>query len=189
MLKYSGPYYRNKQPETQVQFQHLWKVMDDIQGSSNASSQSVLGLLLGYVQSVTGPIVDNTDPQNPVLNVAVDGVTITGDGSVGNPLVSTAGSGFGYTRTLVNTNPYAIVPTTGYNVYYVDATAGSIVVDFPTAVANGAWYVIKKIDASANTVTLNPNGSETIDGLSTQVIRFQNTSVDVYSDNTNLLIA
>lgn len=189
MLKYSKPYYRSKQPETQVQFQHLWKVMDDIQGSSDASSQSVLALLLGYVQSVTGPIVDNTDPQNPVLNVAVDGVTITGDGSVGNPLVSAAGSGFSYTRTLVNTTPYAIVPTTGYNVYYVDATAGSIVIDFPTAVANGAWYIIKKIDATANTVTLNPSGAETIDGLSTQVIRFQNTSVDVYSDNTNLLIA
>ncbi len=95
MLKYSKPYYRTKQPETQVQFQHLWKVMDDIQGSSDASSQSVLGLLLGYVQSVTGPIVDNTDPQNPVLNVSVDGVTITGDGSVGNPLVATSGGGGG----------------------------------------------------------------------------------------------
>lgn len=192
MLQYSGPYYRNKQPETQVQFQHLWKVMDDIQALTIDDANlynSVIASLTGYVQSVTGPIVDNTDPQNPVLNVAVDGVTITGDGSVGNPLVSAAGSGFSYTRTLVNTTPYAIVPTTGYNVYYVDATAGPIIVDFPTAVANGAWYIIKKIDATANTVTLNPNGAETIDGLSTQVIRFQNTSVDVYSDNTNLLIA
>lgn len=191
MLNFSRPYYR-KQPETQVQFQNLWKVMDDIQalGVSGANDyNSILSLLNGYVQSVTGPIVDNTDPQNPVLNVAVDGVTITGDGSVGNPLVSAAGSGFSYTRTLVNTTPYAIVPTTGYNVYYVDATLGSIVIDFPTAVANGAWYIIKKIDATANTVTLNPSGAETIDGLSTQVIRFQNTSVDVYSDNTNLLIA
>jgi hypothetical protein len=92
MLNFSRPYYR-RQPETQVLFQHLWKVMDDIQGSSAASNQSVLGLLLGYVQSVTGPIVDNTDPQNPVLNVSVDGITITGDGSVGNPLVATTGGG------------------------------------------------------------------------------------------------
>jgi hypothetical protein len=103
--------------------------------------------------------------------------------------VAAGASGFTYSRTLVNTTPYAITPTSGYNVYYVDATAGAIVIDFPTAVANGAWYIIKKIDSSSNTVTLNPNGAETIDGLSTQVIRFQNTSVDVYSDNSNLLIA
>lgn len=192
MLKYSKPYYRTKQPETQVQFQHLWKVMDDIQSlgiDDTNNYSSIIALLSGYVQTVTGPIVDNTDPQNPVLNVSVDGVTITGDGSVGNPLVAAGGGGFSYTTTLVNTTPYAIVPTTGYNVYYVDATAGAIVVDFPTAVGNAAWYIVKKIDSSSNTVTLNPNGAETIDGLSTQVIRFQNTSVDVYSDNSNLLIA
>jgi hypothetical protein len=96
MLKYSGPYYRNKQPETQVQFQHLWKVMDDIQalGLQSANNyNSIISLLSGYVQSVSGPIVDNFDPQNPVLNVAVDGVTITGDGSVGNPLVAATGGG------------------------------------------------------------------------------------------------
>jgi hypothetical protein len=90
---------------------------------------------------------------------------------------------------LVNTTPYSITSTFGYNVYYVDATAGAIVIDFPTAVGNAAWYIIKKIDSSLNTVTLNPNGAETIDGLSTQVIKFKNTSVDVYSDNSNLFIA
>jgi hypothetical protein len=191
MLRFSGSYYR-KQPQTTVEFQHLWKVMDDIQalGITDANQyNSIIASLTGYVQSVTGPIVDNTNPQNPVVSVAVDGVTITGDGSTGNPLVAAGASGFTYSRTLVNTTPYSITPTSGYNVYYVDATAGAIVIDFPTAIANAAWYIIKKIDSSSNTVTLNPNGAETIDGLSTQVIRFQNTSIDVYSDNSNLLIA
>jgi hypothetical protein len=97
MLNFSRQYYR-RQPEGQVLFQHLWRVMDDIQalGISGASDyNSIISLLNGYVQSVTGPIVDNTDPQNPVLNVSVDGVTITGDGSVGNPLVATTGGGGG----------------------------------------------------------------------------------------------
>ena len=96
MLKYSGLYYR-KQPQTNVEFQHLWKVMDDIQalGISDASQyNSIISSLSGYVQTVTGPLVDNTDPQNPVVSVAVDGVTITGDGSTGNPLVAATGSGF-----------------------------------------------------------------------------------------------
>jgi hypothetical protein len=41
----------------------------------------------GGVQSVTGLDTDNTDPANPVIQIAVDGVTITGDGTAGNPLV------------------------------------------------------------------------------------------------------
>lgn len=151
----------------------------------------------GGVQSVTddglGVVkVDNTDPLNPIvqfIGVNVDGVTITGDGTSGNPLVAAGASGFTYSKTLVNTTPYAIVPTTGYNVYHVDATTGSITIKFPTAVGNTAWYVVKKIDSSANTVILDPNGAETLDGLSTQTIRFQNTSVDIYSDNSNLFIA
>jgi hypothetical protein len=40
------------------------------------------------VQSVTGLNTDNTDPLNPVVEISVDGVTITGDGTSGNPLVS-----------------------------------------------------------------------------------------------------
>lgn len=45
------------------------------------------------VQSVTGLDTDNTDPQNPVVQIAVDGSTITGDGTPGNPLVATGGGG------------------------------------------------------------------------------------------------
>ena len=96
MLRFSGLYYR-KQPQTTVEFQHLWRVMDDIQALQGAGAtqyNSLIGLLTGYVQTVTGPLVDNTDPQNPVVSVAVDGVTITGDGSTGNPLVASPGSGF-----------------------------------------------------------------------------------------------
>lgn len=44
------------------------------------------------VQSVTGLNTDNTDPLNPVVQISVDGLTITGDGTPGNPLVS-SGSG------------------------------------------------------------------------------------------------
>lgn len=41
-------------------------------------------------------VVNNTDPQNPIVGfggVNTDGVTITGDGSTGSPLVAIAGSG------------------------------------------------------------------------------------------------
>lgn len=168
-----------------------------ITGSGTSGDPLVATPSSGGVTSVTDDgngvvTVDNTIPTAPVVQfqgVNVDGVTITGDGTAGNPLVAAGASGFTYSKTLVNTTPYAIVPTTGYNVYNVDATAGIITINFPTAVGNAAWYVVKKIDPSANTVILDPNGAETLDGQPTQTIRFQNTSVDIFSDNSNLFIA
>ena len=102
--------------------------------------------------------------------------------------VPASGGGFGYTVVNVNTTPYAVIPITGVYVYLVDATLGNITVNFPTAVGNTALYTVKKVDGSANTVILDPNGAETLDGQVTQTIRFQNTSVDIYSDNANLYI-
>ncbi len=51
------------------------------------------GVPVVYVISVTGLDTDNTDPQNPIVRIAVDGVTITGDGTPGDPLVAAGGSG------------------------------------------------------------------------------------------------
>ena len=44
------------------------------------------------VQSVTGLNTDNTDPRNPIVRVSVDGSTITGAGTPGDPLVATTGA-------------------------------------------------------------------------------------------------
>ena len=44
------------------------------------------GLGASGVQSVTGLDTDNTDPLNPVVQIAVDGITVTGDGKSGTPL-------------------------------------------------------------------------------------------------------
>jgi hypothetical protein len=55
------------------------------QGWSNNSSSSS-----GGVQSVIGLDTDNIDPLNPIVQISVDGATITGDGTPANPLVSIA---------------------------------------------------------------------------------------------------
>jgi hypothetical protein len=62
------------------------------QAESNANNYTDTELQ-NYVQSVTGLDTDNSDPQNPVVQVAVDGVTITGTGTTVDPLVAATGSG------------------------------------------------------------------------------------------------
>jgi len=44
----------------------------------------------GGVETVTGLNTDNTDPNNPIVRVSVDGTSITGAGTPGSPLVATA---------------------------------------------------------------------------------------------------
>ena len=112
----------------------------------------------------------------------------TGLSLSGTTLNVTVVSGYNIITVNFAASPYTVLPTSGTTIYVVDCTAGNVVLNFPTAVANTATYGVKKIDASANTITLTPNGAETIDGAATQTIRFRWTEIDIFSDNSNLLI-
>jgi len=76
----------------------LFEVSED-QGAGVFVSKKIEGsqLISTGVQSVTGLDTDNTDPLNPVVQIAVDGVTVTGDGTLANPLVSVSGSSSQFT--------------------------------------------------------------------------------------------
>ena len=72
------------------------------------------------------------------------------------------------------------------NVVDVDATSASVAITLPTAVGiNGREYVVRKLDSSANTVTITPNGSETVNGSSDIVLDEQYESTIIYSDGAN----
>lgn len=60
---------------------------------------------------------------------------------------------------------------TGDENIVVDATDGNITVTLPTAASTNRYeFTIKRIDDSANTVTVDGAGSETIDGELTQTL-------------------
>ncbi len=67
----------------------------------------------------------------------------------------------------------------------VDATAAAVTVSLPAALLmKGRELLIKKIDSSTNTVIIDPNGSETIDGDLTRSIGFTNDLMRLTSDGT-----
>lgn len=71
------------------------------------------------------------------------------------------------TPTGVKTAPYT--PASG-ELVRVDATSGTIAITLPAA-APGMVVAIKKVDSTANTVTVTPTGLETIDGLASITLR------------------
>ena len=76
--------------------------------------------------------------------------------------------------------------TTSDDTILCDASSGGFTVDLYTAVGNnGRRLTIKKTDSSSNLVTVDGSGSETIDGSTTKDIRFQNTAMQIISNNTN----
>jgi hypothetical protein len=67
----------------------------------------------------------------------------------------------------------------------VDATAGNVTVTLISAVATPNRYVVKKVDATANTVTIDGAGTETIDGATTKVLSAQWETVTLIPSGGN----
>ena len=68
----------------------------------------------------------------------------------------------------------------------VDATAAARTITLPAASgATGRIYVVKKTDAGGNSVTVDANASETIDGATTYVLATQYKFVAIQCDGSN----
>lgn len=71
----------------------------------------------------------------------------------------------------------------------VDATSGAVTITLAAASGlAGKDYTIKKVDASGNSVIIDPNASESVDGATTKTISSQYTSVSIRCDSANWYI-
>lgn len=102
------------------------------------------------------------------------------DGS--DPLVL---KGLRTARSLVNTTPVTLNEQTQQTIH-VDASAGNRTINLPSASGKaGQIFFIQKIDSSSNTVTIDGNSTETINGSTTYVLTAQYQIVMLLCDGSN----
>ena len=85
---------------------------------------------------------------------------------------------------------YSVLTSDRNKLIVCNATGGSITINLPAAATagNGFRIYVKKTDASANAVTLDGSGSQTIDAATTYVLSGQNNFAEVVSDGSNWFI-
>ena len=86
----------------------------------------------------------------------------------------------------INYKAITAIYTLGVGDQVVDCTSGTFTVTLPTAVGiTGKAFTLK--NSGAGSITLDGDGSETIDGVTTKVLA-ANDSVTVLSDNVNWIL-
>jgi len=72
------------------------------------------------------------------------------------------------------------------SVILANANGGAVTINLPSAVGiTGRTYIIKKIDSSTNTVIIDGDSTETIDGVQTQKLVFENQYIQIVSNGNN----
>jgi hypothetical protein len=114
--------------------------------------------------------------------------------TVGNNAFATDGGANGaYTvqvsKLSSNSGTTVNLSSTSNTIQLCDATSGNVTVNLPAASgASEKVFTVKKTDSSSNTVTLDGNASETIDGATTFVLSAQYQSITVACDGSNWFI-
>ena len=107
--------------------------------------------------------------QDIYLNRAGDLCILVQDSALGKWLAIAS-----KTLVMIVTAATTYAATSNNDVILCDATAGAFSVSLPAvATSIGMVVTIKKIDASANAITIDPNASETIDGVTTKQLTAQ----------------
>lgn len=118
------------------------------------------------------------------LSVVLSIVRSTGIATFGHAVHVTGPIATAY---VAKTAAYTI--TAADSVVACDATSAAFTITLPTAVGiAGREYTVKKTDASANAVTVDGNGAQTIDGAATYSVAAQWNTIVIVSDGANWLI-
>jgi len=91
------------------------------------------------------------------------------------------------TVSSVKTDNYTTVLADNKKLLEIDASTGAKTISLLSAATagNGAGLILKKIDTTVNAVSIDPSGTETIDGATVFALTKTNDSVVIVSDGTN----
>jgi hypothetical protein len=137
--------------------------------------------------SINGEIkTDSITTNNSATDILVrdtDGVFKVRD-------VSTIGGGTaGGTSTVIVSNPSTPYVPSNNEIVLWDTTSGNKVINLPSASTSTNFIIrIKKADATINTLTINGDGSDTIDGNSSVTLTGSYHSLTIICDGTNWFI-
>lgn len=130
----------------------------------------------------------NTSASNLYIGNVTTGSFGTGDGRIddsGNYLVYDGTNWLRPVLPIVSKSAAYTLTADDYTVL-VDASGAARTMTLPTAVGcAGRIYVIVKTDTTANKVTVDGNGSQTIDGSLNRKLYEQGDSITIQSDNAN----
>lgn len=169
----------------QVTSTHLAAALPVNQGGTGSTTQNFVDLTT--TQSIAGTKTFSTKVATTALQVSggsiASGKVLTSDGS-GNASWQVPVTN----QQTISSKTADYTLTTNDEVILADASGGSLTLTLPTAASNTNLYVIKKIDSSSNTVTIDTTSSQTIDGGSTAVIRVQYASISLVSNGSNWFV-
>ncbi len=141
-----------------------------------------------------GRVVINGNGYKNSDNAAIDAQVSTGIGDsivYADSVLSGAGDIYIYNDNPVNqiiqkSSTYTITATD--SIISADATSSPFTITLPSAVNNtGRTYVVKRVNAGGNDVTLSAAAAETIDGAASAMLTAQWQTVKVISDGSNWL--
>lgn len=170
----------------------------------------------GFTNTFTGYFSFRTNTNQEQVRItntasAVNYLNLTGAVTTGAPELSAQGSdaninlkltpkGTGIVQTTASLQYAGVISglttkTANYTLTTLDytvlgnASTASFSLTLPTSVgATGQVYIIKKIDSTANTVTILTTSSQTIDGSTSKVLSYQYDGFQLQSDGANWMI-
>ena len=158
-----------------------------VNGSMNVSARATATNLSVTTNATVGGTLNVTGSTTlgAVTTGAINASSVdadTGNGSFGNVysggIVQMLGVNVKYR------NISATYTATTSDDYFINITSGTFTLNLPTAATPyGQVYVIK--NSGTGTVTVDPNGSQTIDGATTFTMNVQNGSITIIGDGSN----
>ena len=149
----------------------------------------------GSIKEAGGTAAITIDASGEVTKIGQDtpsnGEFLQWDGSNSKVVWAAASGGSASAPGVTSASPssaYTISTHAGIEEIYLLTPSTAITVNLPAAASAGAGYKYQIKNLSSNTITVDPNSSETIDGSATVDINTQYSSLTVVTDGSNWFI-